>query len=298
MGHRLSSPSIGLTRVHDNVGGGKRELRTSLRTLRFFAATVTNVTDTPAKPRYPIESVDNALRLLLMFSERRSVRIADASRELDIARSTAHRLMQMLQYHGFVQQDSGSSAYLAGSTLVELGLAVVRDLDVRSLARPELESLAIQLGETAHLVELVGSAVLFLDSVEAPRAVRVGRRTGVLLPAHATSAGKALLAALPAERVRELYPSATLPRLTKATTTSRRALEAELGEIRKQGFATNIGESEPDIGAVGVAICDTQGVPRGAISVSVPLSRFDEADVPRIAEVALAAAHRIQAALP
>ena len=259
---------------------------------------MTTVPDTPTKPRYPIESVDNALRLLLMFTERRSVRIADASRELEIARSTAHRLMQMLNYHGFVQQDPGSSTYLAGPTLVELGLAVVRDLDVRSLARPELESLATQLGETVHLVELDGSAVLFLDSVEAPRAVRVGRRTGVLLPAHATSAGKALLAALSVERVRELYPSTTLPRVTEATTTSRKALEAELDEIRRQGFATNIGESEPDIGAVGVAICDRHGVPRGAISVSVPLSRFDTADAPRIAEVAMAAVQRIQVSLP
>lgn len=259
---------------------------------------MTNVPEPPTKPRYPIESVDNALRLLLMFTQSRSVRIADASRELGIARSTAHRLMQMLQYHEFVRQDTGSSAYLAGPTLVELGLAVVRDLDVRSLARPVLEELAAHLRETVHLVELDGSSVLFLDSVEAPRAVRVGRRTGVVLPAHATSAGKALLATLPDARLRDLYPSATLPRLTEATTTSRRALLVELEEIRERGFATNVGESEPDIGAVGVAICDTHGTPRGALSVSLPLSRFDEHDVPRIAEAAIRAVRTIESALP
>ena len=66
------------------------------------------------KPIYPIGSVDSAMRLLLMIGERDRVRIAEAAKELGVARSTAHRLMQMLLYHGFVRQDPESKAYVAG----------------------------------------------------------------------------------------------------------------------------------------------------------------------------------------
>src|SRR5207244_6929023 len=106
-----------------------------------------------------------------------------------------------------------------------------------------------------------------------PRALRVGSRTGVVLPAHATSVGKAVLAELPRERLHELYPAERLPGMTPNTTTSRRKLEAELALVREQGYATNVGESEPDVSAVGVAIRNGRGSPRMGISVAVPLSR-------------------------
>ena len=72
---------------------------------------------TPNPPMYPIESVDNALQLLLLFREQSSLRVADASRTLGVAPSTAHRLISMLQYHGFVTQDPRTKAYRAGAAL-------------------------------------------------------------------------------------------------------------------------------------------------------------------------------------
>src|SRR5213080_9917 len=106
-----------------------------------------------------------------MFGDRKTVRIADASRSIGVARSTAHRLMQMLQYHGFIRQDPDSKVYSAGPALLELGLSVVRDLDIRTAARSELEELARALGETVHLVERDGQDVVFLDSVESQKAL-------------------------------------------------------------------------------------------------------------------------------
>jgi DNA-binding IclR family transcriptional regulator len=79
-----------------------------------------------AAPAYPIASVDNALRLLMLFRDTPRVRLSEASEHLGVAHSTAHRLMAMLAYHGFVRQEPGSRAYLAGPALVEIGLAAVR----------------------------------------------------------------------------------------------------------------------------------------------------------------------------
>src|SRR5882757_5362440 len=84
------------------------------------------------QPTYPISSVDNALRLVKMLRSHKSIRVAQAGREIGVAPSTAHRLLQMLQYHGFVQQDPSSKAYVAGPALIDLGLAAIRGRDVRS----------------------------------------------------------------------------------------------------------------------------------------------------------------------
>ena len=126
------------------------------------------------EPAYPIASVDNALRLLMLFRAEPRVRLSDASEHLGVAHSTAHRLMAMLAYHGFVRQEPDSRAYVAGPALVEIGLAAVRQLDIRRHARPVLESLASSLGETVHLAVLEGGNVRYLDAVESSRALRVG----------------------------------------------------------------------------------------------------------------------------
>jgi IclR family transcriptional regulator, acetate operon repressor len=130
--------------------------------------------------------VDNALRLLMLFRDTPRVRLSEASGHLGVAHSTAHRLMAMLAYHGFVRQEPGSRAYVAGPALVEIGLAAVRELDIRLHARPVLESLAASLRETVHLAVLEGGNVRYLDAVESPHALRVASRTGSALAANCT----------------------------------------------------------------------------------------------------------------
>jgi DNA-binding IclR family transcriptional regulator len=250
------------------------------------------------KPTYPIESVDNALRLLGMFSTHERVRVSEASRELGVAHSTAHRLMQMLRYHEYVRQDQASKAYLPGPELVRVGLAVVARSDIRSVSRPCLQRLVDEVQESAHLVELQGSDAVFLDSVETSRALRIGSRTGVRLPAYATASGKVLLAALSPDARRRILPDEPLEHLTDRTTTTISALERELEDIKARGYASNFGESEPDVHAVAVPIVDGRGVTRAAITVSAPPSRLGEADVERVAQRAIAAAAEVGSALP
>lgn len=226
-------------------------------------------------PTYPISSVDNALRLLLLFRERKSVRLTEACAYLDVAHSTAHRLLAMLIHRGFVQQDPGTRAYRPGPMLVEIGLAAIQKMDIRAEARPFLERLAAEFDETIHLVALEGNQARFLDSVESERALRVAARTGKLLPAHCTSAGKALLAALPAEQVHALYPDGRLQSQTGQSLRSMRALDAALDEVRAQGYATNSEESEDGVGSVAMTLVNSAGQAVAAIAVAVPVSRLN-----------------------
>lgn len=252
--------------------------------------------DNARRPAYPIESVDNALRLLLMFREQPTVGVSEASRALGVARSTAHRLLGTLQYHGFVTQDHESRAYRPGAALLEFGLAVMRDTGLRSVARPSIEALAAAVDETVHLAVLVDTDVLFVDSVETTRAVRVGSRVGARLPAHLTSLGKAILASVPRERLLSLYPADELPGGAPNSIVRREDLFAELDRIAADGYATNDGESEADIGAVGMAIV-VGGLGRAAISVSAPRSRFDRTLVERALPHLRAAVAEVSAAI-
>ncbi len=106
------------------------------------------------EPQYPIESVDNALLVLLLLREHAELRLTDVSRYLGVASSTAHRVLSMLQYRGLLQQDPASRAYGAGPVLDELAFGVMRRLDVRATARPVLGRLHDELQETVHLGQL------------------------------------------------------------------------------------------------------------------------------------------------
>jgi DNA-binding IclR family transcriptional regulator len=228
-----------------------------------------------ATPQYPIESVDNALRVLLLLGERPKLRLTDVSQYLGVASSTAHRLLAMLQYRGFVRQDTATRSYVPGPTLDNLAFGLLRRLDVRTRARPVLERLNAELQETMHLGRLEGASVHFIDSIESSRALRVGSRLGRIMPAHCTSNGKAMLATLTDTELKSLYPEEELPQLTPKSIGTRTQLMEVLAQVREQGYATSDEESEDGVCSVGVAL-QTPRSPRLAITASAPVSRMSD----------------------
>lgn len=248
-------------------------------------------------PQYPISSVNNALRLVLMFRDHRELRLSEVAVHLGVANSTAHRLLAMLQYHSFVRQDPGSKAYQAGPALVEVGLSVVRSMDIRGLARPSLERLAAATGETTHLAVLEGTRVRYLDAIESAKALRVVSRTGMTLPAHCTSVGKALLAQLEPKQVRELYRETRLAGETARSLRTRAALERELTQVRVHGYAVNNGESEDGVSSVAVAVHDPVRGPVAALSCAAPTSRMQEDRVVTFAGILTEQAEMLSGAL-
>lgn len=249
-------------------------------------------------PAYPIASVDNALRLLAVIANREQIRVSEAASMLGTARSTAHRLLAMLEYHGFALQDNETKSYTAGPALVNLGLSAVEGLDLRRRARPVLEQLCETVGETVHLARLHDASVVFVDSVETTRGLRVGSRVGRFMPAHCTACGKAILAELSADELQELYPGGRLEGMTSRSVSTLKQLESELQKVRKQGYATNFGESEDDVASVAVAIPDQPRSGLAAITISAPLTRMDPRLVRRAGDAALGAAAELRHSTP
>jgi IclR family transcriptional regulator, acetate operon repressor len=240
------------------------------------------------KPHYPVEAVDNTLRLLTMLSSAGAVRVTDVAGELGIARSTAHRLLRMLVFRGCAVQRE-DRAYVAGPALAK---AVPRtdQAFLRSWLRPAMEQVNQALDETVHLMVRERDQVLFLDSIEARQPLRVGSRAGVRLPAELTSGGKILLAHEPPAAVRDLYPGRSDVDLDR--------LERMLARTRRQGFGLNVDESELGISAVAVCVPEPDGPPVAAVSVSAPTMRFPRSRAREVADVLRAAIDEVTSGQP
>lgn len=240
-------------------------------------------------PRYPIESVDNALRLLLLFGDQSEIRLTDASAYLGVASSTAHRLLAMLNYRGFVRQDPKSRAYIPGPTLSSVAFSILSRLDVRARARPILARLHSEFDETIHFSRLDGSNAHFLESLESKRAVRVGTRVGRELQANTTSSGKALLSLLSDAEISALFPTRQLEKMTEHTITDWKELMRSVSQVRERGYSDSDEESEDLVAGVAVPV-PRFGSVCYAISVSMPTSRMTQQRKAEIIPVLKAAA--------
>ena len=158
------------------------------------------------KPVYGIDSVDHALLLATTLLQEGSLRITDAAARLGVSRSTAHRLLAMLVYRDFAEQDE-RRRYVAGP-LLRRPTAPEPVAGLRRLALPHLEALSARTGESTHLVVVVSDQARFVATVECDQVLRVGDREGRMLPAHLVSAGRAALATRDDDAVRALYADA------------------------------------------------------------------------------------------
>lgn len=217
------------------------------------------------RPSYAIESVDNALHLAQLLVLEGSLGVTEAASRLGVAPSTAHRLFAMLVYRDFAEQGL-DRLYRPGTTLRSSGAAEAPVALLRRVCQPHLQRLVEQVEESANLVVLSGPDVRFVSTVECTQLLRVGDRSGKALPAHLTSAGKAMLAHLEGERLDALVAG--------LDERERRLVRRGLSAVRRNGFALNHQGTEAGVVAVGMAVRGLEGSPVAGISVAVPSVRF------------------------
>jgi DNA-binding IclR family transcriptional regulator len=242
-----------------------------------------------AKDSVQNDSVSKSLRILQLLACHESMRVTELSRELDVAASTAHRLLNIMRSHDFVEQDTGSPRYRLGPAALKLGRPARGHPSLLPVSHPHLAALSAELDETVNLVVLDGPDALFLDGVQSRQAVRVATRTGARLPAYATAGGKVLLAHLPYQSLCSLYPD-ELRQMTRHTLPGMQVLGQELQKVRERGYALNLGEHLQEVYAIGVPVNGEDGGPVAAVTVAGPVSRWNRkalrALAPRVAETA------------
>ncbi|MBB2891541.1 IclR family transcriptional regulator domain-containing protein [Flexivirga oryzae] len=230
-----------------------------------------------------IQSVDRAIRVLTALQGARRLSLAELATRLELAPSTTHGIVRTLVEHGMVVQERGSSRYQLGPAVLRLGNVYLDTLELRSRAIPWAEDLATRTGLA------VRTGVLLLDDViiihHEPRAdgTRQMPEVGIVIPAHASALGKAILAFSPDDSERVLG-AGELRSMTGETLTSPADLQAQLSAVRTTGVAREQDEAVLGESAVASPIFDTSGSVVGAIGVVLSgASTKDPADEVRSA---------------
>jgi len=238
------------------------------------------------KPNQLIKSLDRALDILELIVDRENgMGVTEISRELEIHKSTVYRLLDTLKFRDFLEKNEDNHKYISGIKLFELSSKVLNDIDSRVRVRPYLEELMQKTKETIHLGILDSGEVIYLDKVESTATIRMYSQVGKRVPAHSTSLGKAIMAHLSEERVREILKEKGLEKNTNNTITELDKFLDHLEKVRKQGYAVDDEEQEEDIRCIAGPIFNHRGDVVAAFSISAPITRMNEARMKELAEL-------------
>lgn len=231
-----------------------------------------------AKSEYAIQTVTNALRLLEAFDGHEELGVTDLARRLHLHKNNVFRLLATLEDAGWIEQSADSERYRLGAACLRIAHAFVRTHGLTRRARPALERLARETGETSHLGVLRGFQVVHLDGAQAGGMVVTALRVGEQMPAHCTALGKVLLGCGPAGEL-EAYDrrvaSRGLTAFTPETICDRDKLVEHLRRVGGLGWATDLEETSPGLTCAAAPILDAAGCVVGALSVSGPAFRLD-----------------------
>ena len=238
-----------------------------------------------------IKSVDRALHILeLLKNNPRGLGVTEISKALDVAKSTAHRLLMSLEGHGYVQKHGKDANYRLGLKFIEMNQVVVENLNVVEIARPFLERLSAETGEIVHLVMLDGYEIVYIDKVDNHSTIRIYSQIGRRAQLHCTGVGKAILAHFDEKSISRFIEKNDFRSYTKNTIVDGQALLSELEKIRLDGISYDNEEHEPGIRCVAAPIKDHRNHVQYAISVTGPLTRMTkeklEACIPKLKETA------------
>jgi DNA-binding IclR family transcriptional regulator len=245
-----------------------------------------------------VKSVEHAMDILdLLAGPTRAAGVTQLSALLGMNVSTVHHLLRTLQERRLVEQDPESKLYRLGVRSVQLGDAYLAGLDLYAIAQPALREASRECGETVTLAALEGTIITTLATLPGRFTVRsIGAATD-RHNAHATALGKILLASLSPRELHEMVAEAGMTRFTPKTIGSLRQLEAQLEQVRQQGYALDLEELEVGLCCIAVGVPNHRATMVAAIGTSVPVARFDAERRLSLIELLKSTSRRIAARL-
>ena len=240
-----------------------------------------------------IQVIDRMTALLdALAAEEGGASLKVLAAETGLHPSTAFRILAALGEHEFVGRDE-HGLYRLGPHLLRLAAKVRVGLDLRAVARPEMERLRDLVGETVNLTVRQGDEVVYVERVTPNRMMRVEQVVGSRAPLHVTAVGKLMLGEAGAAFVREYARRTRLPAYTVNTLADPRRLLEDIGVCTARGYALDNEEAELGVGCIGALVRDASGAVAAGLSVSAPVERRRLDWVPLVQE----AASRISAQL-
>jgi DNA-binding IclR family transcriptional regulator len=243
-----------------------------------------------------VQSVDRAVSILEILARRGEAGVTELAVELGVHKSTAFRLVAVLEARGLVEQTADRGKYRLGFGVVRLAGAATVQLDLGRESREVCERLAAELGDTVNMAIFADAYAINISQARGTAAVSSHNWIGQRTPLHATSSGKVLLAFQPAALRTQLL-ARPLRRLTPHTITDHKRLREELLAVREQGWASTSEEFEIGLNAVAAPVFGQDGTVVAAVSVSGPSYRLAAESFPEVAHLVVAAAAEIGARL-
>lgn len=233
----------------------------------------------------PIQSLGRVLDVLGLFDgERSELSLSEIAELLEWPVPTAHRAIGTLAERGFLARNPHTKRFRLGAEVVRLAASLIAGFQLPELARPHLQALTEETGETASLAIIDGAEVLFLASSVGTFRLRVEASPGLRIPAHCSALGKCLLAQLDPEEARRRLGREPYPPGTEASARTWAELAPRLATARAEGYALSVGEYEVGmlscavpvpardglVAAMNVASTTARVTPEALVEVVVP----------------------------
>lgn len=217
--------------------------------------------------------LERGLAILQFFKKTPEASVVEVAAALKLSRSTTYRIAERLRERGFLEISATSARWRLGRETAQLGVAALQSTDIMQVAPPVLMRLLEQTREAVNLAVFDSDGMVLVYREQGPQSVTISSRLGSRRPMHASSLGKAFMAALKPEDRRALIKRLDMKRYTPETIVDRTALERELSRIQKRQFATDRREFELTLACCAATVFDHRAVPVAAISVSGPADR-------------------------
>jgi DNA-binding IclR family transcriptional regulator len=230
-----------------------------------------------ATNKYIVPALAQGLGILSLFSgENRSYTAPEISRLLSLPRTKVFRLLQTLQSMDYLRCGEDKRHFTLGPALLRGGFEYLASLDVVEVAQPVLQSLRDRTGLSSHLAIRDGREIVYVSRFPARSTIASSVNVGTRFPVHATIMGRMTICEMDDKALAELFRGSSLPRFTKQTPTTLKALKALLTADRKLGYAVSQAFFEAGVSAIAAPVRDGAGEIVAAINVTAVNAHIDE----------------------
>jgi DNA-binding IclR family transcriptional regulator len=243
---------------------------------------------------YQAPAVQRAFQMLKSVAESPAEQsLSDLARNLGWSKSTTHGLIQSLLSVGALEQGPVGKKFVLGPAVVDLAFQSGNYFQIGNKARPILEALRDQIGETVFLGVLGRSRGIIVATAESKKSLKLSAPPGTSLSLMAGALGKVYLAALPRDQAVQLIQERNLPQYTQKTIADKSDYIAEINKVRQNGYAVDDEEYLPGVKAVAVSVGNHRGLPM-ALWVVGFAGAMEKAVLPNIIQLIQKAAHNLQ----
>lgn len=248
-----------------------------------------------------VQSLLRGLSLLeaLAEADTRGATLQDLAEKTGLSPSTAHRLLSTFVEADYVTRGTARHSYVLGHRIIGIaGSVQLRTAHLRVIARPHLEDLAEECGETVNLVALDGRSSVYIDQAEGSRLLQMSIRIGSVFPAYTSASAKAILAFQKCDdALHQIFGDGRIKRFTRRTIVDVEAFRKELQITRERGYAIEREEVDVGISCIAAPILDRKSMAVAAISVPGPTARVLNPTPERLGNLIMAHTAKISKAL-